>query len=56
MINCEDSQSCEVWDIEILDETSHGLLVLAPNGDTQWMTKEEYQQFIVNREKHSIQN
>lgn len=56
MMDCEETQSCEVWEIEIIDETSHGLLVMAPNGDTQWMTKDEYDQFIVNREKLSNQN
>jgi hypothetical protein len=53
MINCEDNQSCEVWELEILDETSLGLLVSAPNGDTQWMSREEYNTYLENRKANN---
>ena len=33
----------ERWEIEVIDEKGNDLLVMAPNGDTQYMTKQEYE-------------
>lgn len=33
----------ERWEIEVIDEKGNDLLVMAPNGDTQYMTKKEYE-------------
>ena len=35
----------EVWDLTVIDEKGNDLIVMAPNGDTQYMTKEEYERF-----------
>lgn len=55
-MNCENSQSCEVWELSVLDETPQGMLVIAPNGDTQWMTREQYESYLSNLEKLKQQN
>jgi len=39
----------KTWEITILKESDEGYLVSAPNGDTQWITKEQYQQYLNNR-------
>jgi hypothetical protein len=36
----------KTWEITILKESDEGYLVSAPNGDTQWITKEQYQQYL----------
>lgn len=35
-----------MWEIIIIKETKDGYLCSSPNGDTQWVTKEEYQRMI----------
>ncbi len=37
------------WDLTIIDEKGNDLIVSAPNGDTQYMTKQEYEQFKKTR-------
>jgi hypothetical protein len=39
----------EVWDLTIIDEKGNDLIVMTPNGDTQYMTKQEYEQFKKTR-------
>jgi hypothetical protein len=39
----------EKWEIQIIKETEDGYLVSAPNGDTQFMTKDEYETYLSNR-------
>jgi hypothetical protein len=39
----------KTWEITILKESDEGYLVSAPNGDTQWITKEQYQQYLNNK-------
>ena len=36
----------EKWELTIVNETQDGYLVMSPNGDTQWMTKEDYQKYL----------
>jgi hypothetical protein len=31
------------WDIVVVNKTNEGYLVMAPNGDTQWLTIEEFE-------------
>lgn len=38
-----------MWEIQIISQTDDGYLVSAPNGDTQWLTKEEYQMYLQKR-------
>jgi len=38
-----------MWEITIIKETDDGYLCMSPNGDTQWMTKEEYINHLKNR-------
>jgi len=38
-----------MWEITILRETEDGLLCMAPNGDTQWLSHDEYNTMIANR-------
>jgi len=37
------------WDIVVVNKTNEGYLVMAPNGDTQWLTHEAYQIMIEKR-------
>ena len=39
----------EKWELTIVNETKDGYLVMSPNGDTQWITKEEYESYLRNR-------
>lgn len=36
-------QEKEKWDLTVIDEKGNDLIVMAPNGDTQYMTKYEYE-------------
>ena len=36
----------EKWELTIVNETQDGYLVMSPNGDTQWMTKKDYQKYL----------
>jgi len=38
-----------VWDLTVIDEKGNDLIVMTPNGDTQYMTKQEYEQFKKTR-------
>jgi hypothetical protein len=40
------------WNIKIIKETSEGYLVMSPNGDTQWLTKEDYINYLNNKKKN----
>jgi hypothetical protein len=40
------------WTMTIINETKDGVLVSAPNGDTQWITKEDYEKMKASDEKH----
>ena len=39
------------WTIDKDTQEQIGVLVQADNGDTQYLTKAEYEQFLKNREK-----
>jgi hypothetical protein len=41
----------EKWEIEIINETEDGYLVMSPNGDTHYMTKDDYDTYLENRGK-----
>ena len=41
----------EKWVLSVLEESSQGLLVMSPNGDTQWMTHEQYESYLNNSKK-----
>jgi hypothetical protein len=36
------------WQITIINETAEGYLLMSPDGETQWMTREEYQKVQAN--------
>lgn len=40
----------EKWELVIVNETKDGYLCMSPNGDTNWMTKKEYINYLKNRE------
>ena len=57
-VNREDWESANViWDksessdFTVISRSAKGLLVYAPNGDAQWMTEEEYNNSIKNKQK-----
>jgi hypothetical protein len=33
----------KTWDIQVINKTNDGYLVMVPNGDTQWLTIEEFE-------------
>lgn len=35
----------EKWNIDVINQTPEGVLVMAPNGDTHYMTREEYESY-----------
>jgi len=39
----------ENWEITIVNESEEGYLVMAPTGDTFWMSKEDYQTYLENK-------
>jgi transcriptional antiterminator Rof (Rho-off) len=45
-----------MWELQIILETNDGYLVSAPNGDTQWLTKDEYLLYVENRRKLEQRN
>lgn len=45
MITCNNSSEIS-WNITILKETKDGYLVMAPNGETVWMSKKDYQLYL----------
>lgn len=51
MITCGDCSNV-IWEISILKETPEGYLVMTPNGDTEWLTKDEYINYLNNRKKY----
>jgi len=38
------------WDISIISKSEDGVLVSAPNGDTQWLTNEEFETYKKNKQ------
>jgi len=40
------------WNITIIKETSEGFLCMSPNGDTHWMTRNDYEIYLENRKKN----
>lgn len=38
-----------MWEITIIKETDDGYLCMSPNGDTNWMTKQDYINYQKNR-------
>ena len=43
----------DVWEITILNETADGLLVQATNGETYWMSREDYNQYLETKSKRN---
>lgn len=43
----------KTWNIEVINKTNDGYLVMAPNGDTQWLSEEDYQKYLENRKDNS---
>lgn len=35
-----------MWELTIIKEDENGFLVQAPNGDTHWMSKKDYQLYL----------
>jgi len=35
-----------MWELLIINEDELGYLVQSPNGDTHWMSKKDYQQYL----------
>lgn len=35
----------KIWNIEVINKTNDGYLVMVPNGDTQWLTIEEFNKY-----------
>ena len=46
----------EKWDLTIIDEIGNDLIVMSPNGDTQYMTKGEYESYKIKREENDRSN
>lgn len=44
-------EEMEKWELTIIDEKGNDLLVMAPNGDTQYMTKQQYESYKLKQEK-----
>ena len=44
----------QVWELTVIRAEHDGVLVQVPNGDTQWLTNEEYQ--ILNEKRNSSKN
>lgn len=53
-ISCEMNQSCEVWELTILDKLQEGYMVITPIGDTVFMTFAEYDDYLKNREQSNL--
>lgn len=53
-ISCEMNQSCEVWELTILDKLQEGYMVITPIGDTAFMTFAEYDDYLKNREQSNL--
>jgi len=52
MLTC--GNSCDIkWEISVLHETKDGLLVMTPNGDLNWMSHIDYQNFLNQRKLRS---
>jgi hypothetical protein len=45
-----------MWELQIILETNDGYLVSSPNGDTPWLTKDEYLLYVENRKKLEQRN
>ena len=39
----EEFKEMEKWELTVIDEKGNDLIVMAPNGDTQYMTKQQYE-------------
>jgi dTDP-4-dehydrorhamnose 3,5-epimerase len=46
----------EEWDLTIVDKKGNDLIVMAPNGDTQYMTKGEYESYKIKRKENDRSN
>lgn len=47
----EDFKKIEKWELTVIDEKGNDLIVMAPNGDTQYMTKQQYESYKLKQEK-----
>jgi len=45
----EAEEKTSAWDLTVISEKPDGYLVCAPNGDTQYMTKQEFENFHKKR-------
>lgn len=46
----------EKWDLVVINEKGNDLIVMSPNGDTQYMTKGEYASHKIKREENDRSN
>ena len=44
------NRSFDTWDLVIIDEKGNDLIVMTPNGDTQYMTKQQYESYKIKRQ------
>jgi hypothetical protein len=52
----EHFERMEKWEITIINEEGNDLLVMAPNGDTQYMTRDQYESYKIKREENDRSN
>jgi len=52
----EHFKSMESWELTVIDEKGNDLIVMAPNGDTQHMTKHQYELYKIKREENDRSN
>ena len=50
----------DIWELTIISEDNDGVLLSAPNGDTQYLTKGEYHTYLENiktlKKKYELKN
>jgi hypothetical protein len=44
-----------VWKLTVINSNSEGVLCMAPNGDTQWLTNSDYSEYLLKKGENSPQ-
>ena len=53
----EEKNSKTIWNIMIIGESKEGVLCMAPNGDSQFLTHSEYEAYLKNRnQRHGVRS
>ena len=52
----EQFATMEKWELTVINEKGNDLIVMAPNGDTQYMTKQQYELYKIKREENDRSN